>query len=61
MSVPVAPQSIAGEPTLRVVCSYCPAIIAEGDAGAPVSHGLCDACDVRLRRELAALLTPVAA
>lgn len=38
--------------TMRVVCSYCLAVIVEGDKGAPVSHGACDAC---FRRELAAI------
>lgn len=49
MSDPIAPQSADTASRLRVVCSYCPEVIEEGDAGATVSHGICDSC---FRREL---------
>lgn len=42
---------VQGVPVFRVVCSYCPIVLVEGDKGAPVSHGLCPDCDVRIRRE----------
>lgn len=44
MPDPIAPQSADALPRLRVVCSYCPEVIEAGDAGARVSHGVCDAC-----------------
>lgn len=49
------------EPIYRVVCAWCPTVLVEGDAGAPVSHGLCHPCDERVRVELAALLAPAVA
>lgn len=41
---PIPPQSGAAEPTYRVVCAWCPTVLVEGDAGAPVSHGICSPC-----------------
>lgn len=50
MSDASPPQS--GAPIYRVVCGWCPTVLVEGDPGAPVSHGLCNPCDEKVRREL---------
>jgi len=42
----VAPSQPAGE-ILRVVCSWCRCVIAEGTPGAPTSHGCCPTCSER--------------
>ncbi len=31
-------------PLFRQICAWCPTVIAEGDPGAPVSHGICEPC-----------------
>jgi hypothetical protein len=40
---------------LRRVCSWCGAILAEGDPGAETSHSICESC---YAREAAALPDP---
>lgn len=36
------------KPTIRVECAWCKAVLAEGDPGAEVSHGICSPCKERL-------------
>lgn len=30
--------------TLREICAWCRAVLVEGTAGAPVTHGMCPKC-----------------
>jgi hypothetical protein len=37
--------SVAQRATLfRIICAWCQTVLAEGPAGAPTSHGMCDEC-----------------
>ncbi len=44
MSDPVSPQPSDVSSIFRVVCAWCDAVLAEGQKGAPTSHGICPGC-----------------
>lgn len=35
---------VDASPVLREICGWCKAVVVEGDAGAPVTHGICPTC-----------------
>lgn len=37
-------QSTSTSTVLRVICAWCTIVMVPGSPGAPVSHGICDAC-----------------
>lgn len=41
---------------LRKVCAWCKRVIAEGDPGAPESHGICAECERAFFPEIAGAL-----
>lgn len=54
MTHPYLPEEGDREPVpvvFRCICSWCLAVLREGDPGAEVSHGICRSC---ARREVAA-------
>lgn len=36
---------------LRVICAWCTRVLIAGTPGAPVSHGICEACEAVITAE----------
>jgi hypothetical protein len=47
---PMGPWDANAPAPLHTVCSWCQAVMVEGDRTQPISHGLCAPCSARVER-----------